>query len=105
MALSTVLAQQIGLLSKAERDRTLNMLRRCQVPVWSPVLTYDLFTEAVANRVKNSMGQKFPLPAGIGKGAVVNDVSDETLQRAFHLWEELCGSSLGQLSTVTTIVA
>merc|ERR1711988_1095998 len=105
MALMSVLAQQIGLLNEKERDRTLNLLRRCQVPVYSPVMTYELFTEAVRNRVKNSMGQKFPLPAGIGKGQIVNDVSDETLQRAFLLWEELCGSSLGQLAGVTTIVA
>jgi 3-dehydroquinate synthase len=61
MALMTVLAQQLGLLSETERDRTLSMLRRCQVPVWSPVMTYELFMEAVANRVKNSMGQRFPL--------------------------------------------
>merc|ERR1712039_493023 len=55
MALMTVLAQQIGLITEAERDRTINMLRSCHVPVWSPVMTYKLFTEAVANRVKNSM--------------------------------------------------
>jgi 3-dehydroquinate synthase len=91
MALMTVLAQQLGLLSETERDRTLSMLRRCQVPVWSPVMTYELFMEAVANRVKNSMGQRFPLAAGIGKGRIVNDVSDEDLKRAFLLWQELCG--------------
>merc|ERR1719163_1022315 len=48
MALMTVLAQQLGLVTEAERDRTLNLLRRCQLPVWSPVMTYELFTEAVA---------------------------------------------------------
>merc|ERR1712151_1092142 len=90
MALMTVLAQQIGLISESERDRTINMLRRCQVPVWSPVMTWELFTEAVATRVKNSMGQRFPLPAGIGKGKVVNDVSDEDLKSAFLQWQELC---------------
>merc|ERR1712151_964103 len=92
MALMTVLAQQIGLLTEAERDRTLNMLRRCQVPVWSPIMPYKLFTEAVTNRVKNSMGQRFPLPAGIGKGRIVNDVPEEDLRRAFLLWQELCSS-------------
>merc|ERR1712039_732798 len=91
MALMTVLSQQIGLITESERDRTINMLRSCHVPVWSPVMTYKLFTEAVANRVKNSMGQRFPLPVGIGKGRVVNDVSDEVLQKAFLLWQELCG--------------
>merc|ERR1719399_1898981 len=90
MALMTVLSQQIGLLDEAQRDRTLDMLRGCQVPVWSPVMTYELFTEAVANRVKNSMGQKFPLPAGIGEGRIVNDVPEEDLRRAFLRWQELC---------------
>jgi 3-dehydroquinate synthase len=90
MALMTVLAQQLGLLSEADRDRTLNMLRRCQVPVWSPVMTYKLFTEAVANRVKNSMGQRFPLPVGIGEGRIVNDVCEADLRRAFLLWQQLC---------------
>merc|ERR1712050_468464 len=90
MALMTVLAQQLGLLSVFQRDRTLNMLRRCQVPVWSPVMTYGLFVEAVANRVKNSMGQRFPLPSGIGEARIVNDVSDEDLRTAFFRWEELC---------------
>merc|ERR1719389_1428446 len=90
MALMTVVAQQIGIITEEERDRTHNLLRGCQVPVWSPVMTYELFTEAVANRVKNSMGQRFPLPAGIGRGRVVDDVSDEDLRRAFLLWQELC---------------
>merc|ERR1712137_898853 len=90
MALMTVLAQQIGLITESERDRTINMLRRCQVPVWSPVMTYELFAEAVANRVKNSMGQKFPLPVGIGKARIVNDVSDEDLRSAFLKWQSLC---------------
>jgi len=93
MALMTVLSQQIGLITESERDRTINMLRRCQVPVWSPVFTWELFSEAVANRVKNSMGQRFPLPAGIGKGRIINDVSDEDLKRAFELWQKLCSSA------------
>ena len=69
-----VLSEHLGLISEPQRDRTLNMLRRCQVPLWNPVMTYDLFAEAVANRVKNSMGQEFPLPVGIGKAKIVNDM-------------------------------
>merc|ERR1719230_1213506 len=46
MAIMTVLAQQIGLLNEKERDRTLNLLRRCQLRTWSPAMTYKLFTEA-----------------------------------------------------------
>jgi 3-dehydroquinate synthase len=98
MALSTCLSQQIGLISKAERDRTLSMLRGCQLPVWSPVMTYKLFKEAVDNRVKNSMGQRFPLPAGIGRGKVINDVSDDDLRSGFMLWQELCGTPSDAIS-------
>jgi 3-dehydroquinate synthase len=97
MALMTVLAQELGLLSEAERDRTLNVLRGCQVPIWSPVMTYELFAEAVANRVKNSMGQRFPLPVGIGKGRIVNDVPEDVLQRAWKRWETLCMSEVREL--------
>merc|ERR1712187_1036251 len=91
MALMTVLSQQLGLLTERKRDRTLGMLRRCRLPVWSPLMTHELFMEAVANRVKNSMGQRFPLASGIGKARIVNDVSDEDLKRAFLFWQELCG--------------
>merc|ERR1711920_611582 len=90
MAFMTVLSEHLSLISTAQRDRTLNMLRRCQVPLWSPVMTYELFAEAVANRVKDSMGQKFPLPVGIGKARIVNDVSDEDLRSAFLKWQSLC---------------
>merc|ERR1719281_1241471 len=50
----------------------------------------DLISEAVANRVKNSMGQRFPLPAGIGEGRIINDVGEEDLRAAFELWQTLC---------------
>merc|ERR1712118_13638 len=100
MALMTVLSQQLGLITEAERDRTLSMLRGCQVPVWSPVMTYELFTEAVDNRVKNSMGQRFPLPVGIGKGRIVNDVPEEALQRAWKRWETLRMSEVRELVAV-----
>merc|ERR1719473_1732229 len=100
MALMTVVAQQIGIITEAERDRTHNLLRVCQVPVWSPVMTYELFTEAVANRVKNSMGQRFPLPAGIGRGRIVNDVPEDVLQRAWKRWETLCMSEVRELVAV-----
>merc|ERR1711977_277131 len=100
MALSTCLSQHIGIITKAERDRTLRMLRNCQLPLWSPVMTYELFTEAVANRVKNSMGQGFPLPVGIGKGRIVNDVPEDVLRRAWKRWEALCMSEVRELVAV-----
>merc|ERR1711871_1210837 len=93
MAFTTVLSQHLGLTSATERDRTLNMLRGCQVPVWSPLFTYELFCEAVSNRKKNSMGLKLPLAIGIGKAKLVHDVSDEDSKAAYLLWQDLCAPS------------
>merc|ERR1712107_40668 len=101
MAFMAVLSEHLGLISAAQRDRTLNMLRRCQVPLWSPVMTYELFAEAVANRVKNAMGRKFPLPVGIGKARIVNDVSDDDLKAAFLKWQTLCSDVVGAQEAVT----
>jgi len=36
------------------------------------------------------MGQRLPMPVGIGKARMVNNVSDEDFERAFVLWEALC---------------
>merc|ERR550532_1648786 len=91
MALMTVLSAHLGLISADVRDRTLNMLRGCKVPVWNPLFTCELFAEAVANRKKNSMGLNLTLAIGIGKAKIVSDVSDEDLKAAFQLWQELCG--------------
>merc|ERR1711943_106719 len=55
MAIMTVVSQQLGLINEAERDRTLNMLRGCKIPIWSPVMTPKLFKHAVSERVRNSM--------------------------------------------------
>jgi 3-dehydroquinate synthase len=95
MSLMTVLSQELGLISEAQRDRTLNMLRGCQLPVWSPVMTHKLFTHAVSERVRNSMGQRFPLPVGEGKARIFSDVSEADLDRAFNSWEELCSPMMG----------
>jgi len=90
MAYMTVLSNVLGKITAEDRDSILSMLRTCQVPVYSPLMTYDVFREAMKDRVQNSMGQRLPLPAGIGKGCIVNDVSDADFHRAFVLWEELC---------------
>jgi len=90
MAYMSVLANVLGKITAEERDSILSMLRTCQVPVYSPFFTREFFREAMEDRVQNSMGQRLPLPAGIGKGCVVNDVSDADFEKAFVLYEELC---------------
>merc|ERR1719396_149588 len=90
MAYMTVLSHVLGHLSASDRDAILSMLRTCQVPVYSPLLTRKFFQEAMQDRVQNSMGQRLPLPVGIGKARMFNDVSDADFERAFVEWEKLC---------------
>merc|ERR1712032_736455 len=90
MAYMSVLSNVLGLITVEERDRILNMLRGCEVPVYSPCFTRGFLIEALADRVQNSMGQRLPMPVGIGKAKMANDVSDADFERAFVLWQELC---------------
>jgi len=93
MAYMTVLSNVLGLISIHERDEILNMLRNCQVPVHSPIFTREFLARAMAERARNSMGQRLPLPVGIGKAQILKeDVSDIDLEKAFVLWQELCSA-------------
>merc|ERR1719382_1083599 len=90
MAYMTVLSHVLGALSAADRDRILACLRNCQVPVYSKRLTRASFEEAMADRVANSMGQRLPLPVGVGVARMYNNISDADFEKAFVQWEELC---------------
>lgn len=65
------------------------MLRQCQVPLYSPLVTHDFVDLAIGERTKQSMGQKLPLSVGIGKGKIFNDVPKEAFHTALDLWIEL----------------
>lgn len=85
----SVLANVLGLVTDAQRDRILNLLRTCQVPVWSPQFTREWMHGAIAGREKFSMGQRLPLPVGIGKARIINDITVDELDKAFDLWQSL----------------
>jgi len=93
MAYMTVLAAVLGELSLEDRDRILQMLRVCQVPTYSPLFTREFFKEAMKARVANSMGQRLPLPVGIGKARMFNDIPDEVFEEALLQWEALCAKA------------
>jgi len=93
MAYSTVLSYVRGHLSAGERNRILNMLKQCQVPLYSPIVDYDFLDHAISERTKQSMGQKLPLPVGIGKGMIFNDVTQAEFYEALDLWNALVGPS------------
>merc|ERR1711904_203714 len=78
-------------------------LRRCSVPVHNPVFDRKFFKEAMKDRIQNSMGMRLPLPVGIGKARMFNDVSDEDFERTFVLWEKLCASAESRMPRPPTI--
>mmetsp|Transcript_67444 Transcript_67444/g.217777 ORF Transcript_67444/g.217777 Transcript_67444/m.217777 type:complete len:462 (+) Transcript_67444:91-1476(+) len=90
MAFMTVLSNILGNISVEDRDRILNLLRTCGVPVYNPLLTRKFFQPAMEDRVQNSMGMRLPLPVGIGKARMFNNVSDEDFEKTFVQWEALC---------------
>merc|ERR1719160_2007238 len=93
MAYMTVLSNVLGNLTNTERDSILQMLRNCSVPVHNPLFTRKFFKEAMKDRIANSMGMRLPLPVGIGKARVFNNVSDQDFERAFVEWEKLCSTA------------
>mmetsp|Transcript_10379 Transcript_10379/g.21464 ORF Transcript_10379/g.21464 Transcript_10379/m.21464 type:complete len:442 (-) Transcript_10379:357-1682(-) len=90
MAFMTVLSHLLGNLTEEQRDRILNLLRKCSVPVYNPLLTREFFKEAMTDRIQNSMGMRLPLPVGIGKARMFNNVTDEQFEKTFVQWEALC---------------
>merc|ERR1712157_50438 len=93
MAYSTVLSCVRGHINLDERNRILNMLRQCQVPLYSPLVDRQFIDHAIGERVKQSMGQKLPLPVGIGKGKIFNGVTKEEFYMALDIWTELFGNN------------
>lgn len=91
MAYSTVLAFVRGHINASERNRILNMLKQCQVPLYSPIVDREFIDHAISERTKQSMGQKLPLPVGIGKGMIFNEIPIAEFYEALDLWTELVG--------------
>merc|ERR1712115_472668 len=100
MAYSTVLSFVRGHISASERNRILNMLKQCQVPLFSPMVDRKFIDHAISERTKQSMGQKLPLPVGIGKGMIFNEIPLADFYEALDLWTELVGDSAIEKSIV-----
>ncbi|MGH3697360.1 MAG: sedoheptulose 7-phosphate cyclase [Pseudonocardiaceae bacterium] len=90
MALTTVLAQRRGLVSRQDRERIFNVMRRLRLPVWHPLCEPGLLGEALHDTVRHRDGlQRMPLPVGIGGVCFVNDLTVTELSRAAEILCEL----------------
>jgi 3-dehydroquinate synthase len=83
MALSSVLAHHRGLLTAAELDRVLDVMRVLHLPVLHPVCTPELMHRALADTIKHRDGrQHLPLPRGIGDAVFVDDLTPREIEAA-----------------------
>jgi 2-epi-5-epi-valiolone synthase len=90
MALTTVLAHGRGLVSRRDRERILDLMRRLRLPIWHPLLEQGLLEEALRDTVRHRDGlQRMPLPVGIGGACFVNDLTVAELSGAADTLSEL----------------
>jgi len=90
MALTTVLAERRGLVSRQDRERILTAMRRLRLPIWHPLCESGLLGEALRDTIRHRDGlQRLPLPVGIGAACFVNDLTVAELSRAAEILCEL----------------
>jgi len=98
MALTTVLAHGRGLVSRRDRERIVDVMRRLRLPIWHPLLEPGLLREALHDTVRHRDGlQRMPLPVGIGGACFVNDLTVAELSRAATTLFELDQSTTLEL--------
>ena len=91
MAYSAALSCVLGHIDAAQRDRIIALLASAGLPLYSPIVDRAFIEHAISERVKQSMGQRLPLPTGIGRGNLFNDVSMREFYRAHEEWVSLVG--------------
>lgn len=95
MALTTVVAEGRGLVSRRDRERVLDVMRRLRLPIWHPLCEPGLLGEALRDTVRHRDGlQRVPLPVGIGGACFVNDLTVIELSRAAETLAKLGSASL-----------
>jgi 2-epi-5-epi-valiolone synthase len=92
IALSSVIAWELGLLSAEDRDRILELLQSSGLPIYSPLLTNKNCTEALKDIEAHRGGDlNLVLPSGIGKATFIekrHGLSMPVIQRALDFLEQ-----------------
>ncbi|MCJ0871919.1 sedoheptulose 7-phosphate cyclase [Streptomyces sp. AP-93] len=83
MALTTVIAEQRGLVTSDERRRIFSVMTGLGLSSWHELCTPKLLVPALRDTVRHRDGQqRLPLPVGIGSAVFVNDLTEDELERA-----------------------
>nr|XP_060616997.1 2-epi-5-epi-valiolone synthase-like [Anolis sagrei ordinatus] len=91
MAFMTYVSYVKGLLNEMEKIQIIQCMSSLELPVWHKECTWHLIKKALTERLKHSAGQmRMPLPTGLGTADIFNDISEETLERAYTLWTNEC---------------
>uniref|UniRef100_K7FH96 2-epi-5-epi-valiolone synthase-like n=2 Tax=Pelodiscus sinensis TaxID=13735 RepID=K7FH96_PELSI len=87
MAFMTYVAHENGLLTTEEKADIIQCMKGLELPVWHEDCNLHLIKKALVERLKHCGGQmRMPLPSGLGMAEIFNDISEETLERAYKLW-------------------
>ncbi|MDG4810776.1 sedoheptulose 7-phosphate cyclase [Micromonospora sp. WMMD1120] len=85
MAMFTTVAARRGLLHDKDARRILELLHRFALPVDHALLDDDVVRRAMADTVRHRDGrQRLPVPVGIGRAVVLNDVTQDELRSALR---------------------
>jgi len=90
MAYSVVLAYVRGHIDEQTRDRLLATMVALKLPIFHEMKDSKMCAKAMYERNKFSQGQKVPLPVAYGRSRIFNDITQEQMDEALHLWRTLC---------------
>nr|XP_055045375.1 2-epi-5-epi-valiolone synthase [Misgurnus anguillicaudatus] len=87
MAFMIYVAHEKGFLTVEEKSRIIVCMKGLELPVWHTDCTLGLIQKSLNERLKHSAGRlRMPLPTGLGKARIFNDIEDSILCQAFKKW-------------------
>jgi 3-dehydroquinate synthetase len=86
IALSTMVAHELGMIGSGTRNRIVRLLRASGLPIFAPKLTVNLCKDALTEAARHRGGcMNLVLPDGIGRAAFLrkrDELPDEVLGKA-----------------------
>ncbi|KAL7891797.1 hypothetical protein AOLI_G00012730 [Acnodon oligacanthus] len=97
MAYMVYVACESGFLTDGEKIRIIHCMIRLELPVWHQDFSFTLVQKALNDRLQHCGGLvRMPLPIGLGRAEIFNDVSNDTLYKAYEKWCDDLGSGSEQ---------
>ncbi|KAI4894383.1 hypothetical protein NFI96_020911 [Prochilodus magdalenae] len=97
MAYMVYVACEQGLLTDVEKLRIVRCMLRLELPVWHQDCGFALVQKALADRLQHTGGlMRMPLPIGLGRAEIFNEVSNDTLLTAYEKWCDDLGAGSEQ---------